>query len=426
MIWNAFEGINIVYEMLIIHYYFKCLLEIKRSDIFILAAYTVAGGVLFCVRNATADLAVIIGSIFVLVLILSNIVYKTKFHQSLFLSFLFIVLMFVSEILLFSIFSVTDLGMPVETLTEGPQRFVGMIGTKMLSFWLVFSTCGLIKKKNMALPAKHWLLIILTPLLSVFILAGNALLLLLSDTDEVVILLVISVAGLLYINWSVFDFIESYGLKMRMNLLEQVIEHEENNYKMLHSSYANLKRQKHDIENQISVMRELLARNDKALAQKQLEVFETELKINSSMHYSGNSYIDSILNIKSQLAKECDIDFNVRYVVGELRLDAIELMRIIGNALDNAIEECSEIENATKYITVGLFQINSQISVSIRNSSRPVDTANIVTRKGNKLAHGIGLKSIQASVEKLKGSMEYQYAEGEFSLNLVLYNGVVS
>ncbi|MDL2248151.1 GHKL domain-containing protein [Tyzzerella sp. OttesenSCG-928-J15] len=421
--WNIIEAINIGFELAIVFYYFKNLLELKRTRGYVVAGYGAVGICLFLVVMETPNVMVSISVTFILLMMLANILYQSKFLESLFYSFLFIVLIFISEILLLSIFSMTNLGLPTEILKQGYGRLIGMIGTKVFYFWLSYYTCKFVKEEFVELSRKHWILTILTPLISIFVLMSILLLLLISESNNGTVVLVIAVLGLLYINWSAFDSVESYAIRVRVELLELLMEHEESNYKMLNSSYSNLRQQRHDSENQIAVMRELLSKGDKISAEKQLAIFEEDLRRNSLTHYSGNPYIDSILNIKAQQAETLGIRLSVQYVIEEINLDAIELMRILGNALDNAIEECTEIHDREKYIDVDIFQIDRQLTISIRNSSRPVDTANMATKKENKLAHGIGLKSMQTSVEKLNGVMAYKYEAHEFSLNLVLYNG---
>ena len=45
----------------------------------------------------------------------------------------------------------------------------------------------------------------------------------------------------------------------------------------------------------------------------------------------------------------------------------------------------------------------------------------IQTRKKDKLAHGIGLHSVDIKVDKYNGIMDINYDEGEFRVAVILY-----
>lgn len=67
-------------------------------------------------------------------------------------------------------------------------------------------------------------------------------------------------------------------------------------------------------------------------------------------------------------------------------------------------------------------QINDKIVVEITNTATDVDLNNLQTSKINKSAHGIGLSSIQSSVEKLNGYMKYDFKNNIFFLEMVVPN----
>ena len=424
MIWHIIEAVNVSFEILIIYLYFMSLCDPKRElEKYLILGHILAGAILFFVGTVTASQVILISVTFIILVSISKIFYKISLEQCLFFSFMFIAIIFISEILLISIITLLDDGFPREVVQQGPLRLMGMIGSKITHFWLSSYTCRLVKKRSFELSVKQWILTILTPIFSVLILTIINKQLLFTVSDREVVLYSMAVIGLLYLNWSVFDFVESYSMKVRIELLEQVIEHEENNYKMLNNSYKNLRQLRHDIGNQLIVMRYLLEKGDRTSVEKQLDILGAELLKNKVVNYSGDPYIDSILNVKSKLANKHNISFGVHYFVGELKLDTISLMRILGNALDNAIEECVELTDKNRYINISILQSGNKLSISIKNSSRPVDTNRMITRKENKLAHGIGLKSMQEAAEKLSGTIKFTYRDNEFSINLVLYNG---
>lgn len=67
-------------------------------------------------------------------------------------------------------------------------------------------------------------------------------------------------------------------------------------------------------------------------------------------------------------------------------------------------------------------QLDDKIVIEITNSAKDVDLNNLQTSKKNKSAHGIGISSIQSSVEKLNGYMKYDFENNVFSLKMVVPN----
>ena len=63
------------------------------------------------------------------------------------------------------------------------------------------------------------------------------------------------------------------------------------------------------------------------------------------MIYTKNPAIDAIINIKGLLAKENDIRYVVKTsnIIDNIYISPYNVCRILGNAIDNAIEACMRI-----------------------------------------------------------------------------------
>ena len=106
--------------------------------------------------------------------------------------------------------------------------------------------------------------------------------------------------------------------------------------------------------------------------------------------------------------------------VGEIRFDTVGMCRILGNALDNAIEACERVDTEEKCICIALNQLENKLIIEINNTSPAVDIHNLATSKANKIIHGIGLKSIKQAVKSMNGHMSYSYENGFFTLKIML------
>ena len=421
--WNIVEAANVAVEMLIILLYFSKLFapsyESKRIYI---VGYLAAALILYLTGVFTSDSTVLISVTFALLLLISIILYEGTIIRKAFLSLLFIVIVFISEILFIGIMTALNIGIPSEIVEQGVNRIIGMIGTKIIYFWIVVFVCRLINKKLKEVPPKQWIMIFLMPVVSTIILYIIFYDLLSVSVNGGMVIYCCAVLGLLYINFAVFDFFETYLKQLRISVLEQVIERETTNYKQIENAYNDMRTLKHDISNQLDVITDLISRNDKKSAEAVIKSISLQLENVNAVCYTGEPIIDSVINIKLKYAHELGINITKRIKIAAFDLDKIELCRAIGNVLDNAIEGCQRSGLSEQHIYISIQQIDDKIVVEITNTAADVDLNNLQTSKKNRSAHGIGLSSIQNSVDKLNGYMKCDFKNNIFSLKMVVTN----
>ena len=425
LIWDIIEAINVLLEFIIVYVFHKKLFE-KRYDTkwYYYLCYAIGAAVLYMTGIITNNSYVLISVSFALLYLQSLFMYNGHHIKKLFSSAMFITFIVMSEILFISIMTILGLGAPSEIVEKGPSRIIGMIGTKVLYFWMIYILCNLINKKSKSIPLKHWLTIIMMPIFSTIILCMAFQSMTLINSDN--ILNLISVLGLLYINISVFEFFETYQKKLRLSVLEQIIEVENTNYKLIEESYKELRKLKHDMVNEIAVVKNLIINDDIQTAENIIDKISKDLGKITAVCYTGEPIIDSIINIKFKLAAERKISISKRINVSSLHLDKIELCRALGNALDNAIEGCQRclIDNPCIYFSMQ--QIEDKIAIEISNSSEYVNVYDLQTSKNDLKIHGIGISSIRSSVDKMKGYMSIDYCDGIFYLKMVLSNQLIT
>ncbi len=136
-----------------------------------------------------------------------------------------------------------------------------------------------------------------------------------------------------------------------------------------------------------------------------------------------NLAIDIVLNEKKQKAASLKIKMVITTLVGEIKVNDIDLAVLLADALENAIEAASGIGNAV--IRVSLManenHIDLQISNPVVNPVKIVD-GKIETTKAEKDLHGIGLLTIQEIVTRYNGYMNLKAEEGIFYLDITMNN----
>lgn len=101
-----------------------------------------------------------------------------------------------------------------------------------------------------------------------------------------------------------------------------------------------------------------------------------------------------------------------------------DLCSIFANALDNAIEACTKIDNELeKIIVVRVTYVNGFAIIKVTNTkvnNIKFTVEKIETSKHNKKIHGIGLSSIKYIASKYKGEVLVNYSKNEFILKIMI------
>lgn len=421
--WYLIEAVNVGFEIAIIALFFSKLLIPKYENKYMyFVGYTVSAIILYILGLITSNATILISTTFAILIIISLSLYKGTIIKKNFLSLLFIVIVFISEILFIGMMTALNIGQPNEFGQQGISRIIGMVGTKIIYFWIVVLVSKLLGKKIRDVQIKHWILIFLMPVISTIILYIVYNDLLKSVLGKEIIIYCISVVGLLYINFAVFDFFETYQKQIKLTVLEQLVEIENKNYKLIEKSYNDMRKLKHDISNQVNVINDLFKHDDKRSAELVLKRIYESIDNAGAVCYTGEPIIDSIINIKIKEARTYGIKVTSRINVKYFNIDSVEICRILGNALDNAIEGCQRSENSEYNIHISIQQIENKIAIEVSNSSCDVDLNNLHTSKFDKALHGIGIESMKTSVERLNGFMNQGCENGIFFLKMVLPN----
>ena len=345
---------------------------------------------------------------FILMMAISSIMFECKFGTKIFCSLIFLIVILASESLPMGILYMLNFGSPLEQLTSGAGRYIGMFCSKLFCFWFSVYIIEYSKNKQKDIPIKNWLSIILIPILSVFILNGIFVSYGLNHRQTINYL--ITVIGLLALNLFVFNFFDTYANQLKMKVMEQRLKSEEENYMLIENKYNEIRQLKHDINNQISVAKSMFSDGNPKEAIKHLDKLADSL-----------SDVDAIINMKWQEALNKNIQFTTKINVFEsVPIDNMLLCRILSNLFDNAIEGAERCSYVNKYIYISLIQIDNKLRICVMNSSDEVDTQNLKSSKSGNGLHGIGVSSIKKAVTQLNGVTSFEWENGIFTADILI------
>lgn len=198
-----------------------------------------------------------------------------------------------------------------------------------------------------------------------------------------------------------------------------------NYYNILERQNEDLRIYAHDTKNHLNAIHNL---NTNPEIDEYLTKMISDLKNYSSICHSGNHMLDVIIN---KYVTECEmkkIDFNFDVCVTNLNyVKNDDLVTILSNALDNAIEASEQSSNKT--ISIATDHINTYDVITIINSCDiPPKTKenDLATTKKNSDIHGLGIKSIRKTLKQYGGDYQWEYNKDkqEFTLMISLLSQI--
>lgn len=427
MIWNAVEFINALAEMGIICIYFNKLMKSKPTYLwqkilgYLLAAVVMA----FC--SVTFEMPVLLLMVtFVLLIFLTLVFYDEKIINKIFYSFMYIVVILIVDPVFVGISYVSNIFTYESLFQNGIGRIIGMLISKVLYLWISAALARILTKKVRELPLKYWISILLTPIISIIILYGMTIPMLEHEESNILIIYIVSIIGIIYMNISMFNFFDGYSKQIKLSFMETVAEREADNYRSLKISYQKMKKLKHDFKNELDTLNQLISEQKYEIAEAHLSELSSFVDKSAAVCYTGNEAVDSLINIKMKTAKQYNIKVIIKIKIQtSLNANSMELCRIFGNALDNAIEACCKINNdIQKFICISIKEIDENMLVEISNTAAEVDITNLISTKPEKGLHGYGIHSIQSSADRIGGTLHFKYDNGVFVMRLLIKNSI--
>lgn len=226
------------------------------------------------------------------------------------------------------------------------------------------------------------------------------------------------------ISYYLIDGFFAYRAKEKeLLLMEMRNEKMMENYAQIEKNQQNVYRLYHDMKKHVHTM--LLLENNEEATQYMEKAFRDISEIDGEFQ-TGNRFIDAILY--DEWKKAVDAGIRVQFAVEPKSFDQIDLSDvtvILGNALENAREACIKRIAAGKsaYMQLKVLKQEQQLLIVLSNDFdgklRKKDNVFLSSKKDTHL-HGIGMKSIQAAVEKYDGSMKVTVKENKFRLQILL------
>lgn len=227
----------------------------------------------------------------------------------------------------------------------------------------------------------------------------------------VAILTAISLVLLNLVVYFLMDVISRKAENEKENaLFKQQVDMQLNHAKTTKNVYDEQRQLMHDYRNQLTVIRQLLTvkKTDEALAY--LDSISSGVVVANYNIHTNNEIIDAILNNKEREARARDIKFEVLTGnLSDITLNDRDLVCIMTNVIDNAIEACEHIAFKERQINVKLSSDQGTFTVVVINTVQqkiPLQSKTPETTKDDLNVHGLGLKNVAEVLRKYNADYE--------------------
>lgn len=218
-----------------------------------------------------------------------------------------------------------------------------------------------------------------------------------------------------------------YGLQYRetqqeAQFIRRLMKEHHEQHILRQETVDELNRECHELKHQLALMHSTKDLELRAACIQKME--EITIRYENIVQ-TGNSVLDLILSEKQTLCSKREI--SLTYMVDPAPLDALsamDLCTVFDNALDNAIEAASSIENKEKrLINLYVSQKGKLLYILVENyykHSLRWKGDELITTKANRNYHGYGLKSIRYAVTQYNGETNIHTEDNWFKLSIVI------
>lgn len=226
--------------------------------------------------------------------------------------------------------------------------------------------------------------------------------------------------------FTVFDrFVEKSEEVKKMDRLYQKSRAEIANLQYMNKVNEDNRAFLHDINKFICTVAGLIEEGENQEVKDIMEHLGVRIQNLQKSVYCEQPILNSILCERKFLAESKDISYRIT-LGNDLRLDFLEeldLISIVGNLLDNALEAAEKTEDG-RYVECRMYMGNAGHFLVMEFCNGYVvpllkDKDRYISTKRDADSHGIGLHTVGKLVKKYAGIMRVEAGEREFSVKLI-------
>ena len=251
---------------------------------------------------------------------------------------------------------------------------------------------------------------------------------------------------------------ESHEVSLKATLHSKEKEYYSSQCQLMQESAEQVKSMRHDMKLHLATVMDFIESGNTNEGRDYLKSLLGNFDRGEVYSDTGNIAVDSIINYKLKTAVEDNIKTEIHvFVPTVLSIEDMDIVAILGNLLDNALEGVGKIEDEGREIKLNIATNKGNLLIKIENTFDGVveygctkksrwksnvlqigdsqggngeaedgiadkdNAKKVITTRKEGDWHGYGLKNILRSVEKYNGHMDVSYQGNVFTVGILLY-----
>ena len=237
----------------------------------------------------------------------------------------------------------------------------------------------------------------------------------------------IDVFGIILANIFILTIFDKLSLERELEqekiILEQQLKTETGNVETVKNMFSQQRKLTHDFSNHIHTIHDMAQREQAQTVVDYTENLLSTVSRRTMVIDTNNITVDAIINQKYMKGQQLGIAMSFEINdLSKLPISNNDIVIILGNALDNAIEAAAKTDD--KSVKIKILWDKTETFISVVNSSLPVTVKDktYVVQKDRTAYHGFGLNNIRTTLSKYKHIFAIDYRKGKFQFCTLIYN----
>lgn len=300
---------------------------------------------------------------------------------------------------------------------------------KVILFFVVLIIRKLFGKKSMEMMLDtEWLRFLFFPIYTIAAIYAMLTVFGYVQTVEQANLLFVVAFGMIGMNIVVFylinDVVEREAQMHENKVFQIQAKNQLEMYRSISENFDSQKRKTHEYKNQISCIESLLDKKQYSKLEEYVKKIYGSLNNEPDAINTNNVIVNAILNTKYQEAEAKGIVFVFRVNdLSDLKLKDEDVVTILANLLNNAIEACETCEDK-KVIKFKFVKEDDMIVIAVKNTFNYdviYENGEIKSTKTSSVdEHGVGIKNVLKIIEKYDGSYVIGDKDKEFFFSIII------
>ena len=308
---------------------------------------------------------------------------------------------------------------------------ISAMSCKLIAFCiLLLAAKGLLRGRIGRLPCRVFVSYLIMPVSSLVILFLVASYYAGVSRQSIDVGLIVGSIGVLIANAILLYIFEGYAesmeLKKAVALSEQKASLEAKHYQQLEEINQKNLEYLHDIKHILQSAGHLIEIGEDGKAREVLDSMNERIARTNDVRFCQHSIINAVLNSKKEWAEKLALEYRaeVDAVLQSGSIKPEELIVVLGNLLDNAIEAASQVpEGGYVHIKIQMKNHGTFMLLSVENNYEKepkMAGGRLLSSKGDAQMHGLGLRSIQKTVKSRNGLESICYENKVFIHQVLL------